>query len=71
VKRLPYLCAFLLLGSLFSGCETTRRFWTFVSDLAVGVYKATPHQVQLADERASAAFNRFSAQEKKVLKESG
>jgi hypothetical protein len=71
VKRLPYLCAFLLLGSLFSGCETTRRFWTFVSDLAVGVYKATPHQVQLADERASAAFNRFSAQEKKALEESG
>jgi hypothetical protein len=71
MKPFSYLCAALWLSSLFCGCETTRRFWTMLNDLAVGVYKATPHQTQLADQRATVAFKQFSTQQKKALTESG
>jgi hypothetical protein len=42
-----------------------------VNNLAVGVYKATPEQTRLADQRASASFGHFSPQQKKALEESG
>ena len=71
MKPFSYLCAALWLSSVLCGCETTRKFWTAVNNLAVGVYKATPHQTELADQRASAAFEQFSAQEKRALEESG
>ncbi len=42
-----------------------------LNDLAVGVYEATPHQTQLADQRATAAFKQFSIRQKNALTESG
>ena len=69
----------LCLASLFSGCPTTQEVWTKVNDLAavvfrnlsVGAYRATPQQIRLADQRATAAYKRFSPQEKTTFKESG
>jgi hypothetical protein len=58
--------------SLFlCACETTRRLWATLNDFAVGIYKATSHQTELADQRATAAFARFSAEEKSSLQRSG
>ena len=65
------LCAVLCLVSLFGGCETTRRLWASINDLAVGAYRATAQQRQLADQRATATYQQFSIQEKKALEESG
>ena len=69
----------LCLASLFSGCPTTQEVWTKVNSLAavvfrnlsVGAYRATPQQIRLADQRATAAYKRFSPQEKTTFKESG
>jgi hypothetical protein len=71
MKPLPFLCQIILLSSLICSCETTRKFWTLVNNLAVGVYKATPRQTQLANQRAAAAFEQFSTQQRKALEESG
>jgi hypothetical protein len=71
MKSLPHLCAILWLLSFLAGCETTRRFFAAVNNLAVGVYKATPQQAQVADQRATAIFEKFSVQEKMALKETG
>jgi hypothetical protein len=71
VKPFCYLCLTLWLAGVLSGCETTRKFWAALNDLAVGVYKATRHQKQLAHQRATASFQQFSPQQKKALAESG
>jgi hypothetical protein len=68
----------LCLAGLLSGCVTTQELLTKVNNLAVavfknlsvGTYKATPEQIRLADERATAEFNRFSPQEKEAFEES-
>ena len=75
----PRLGVALFLASLLSGCLTTQELLTNVNNfavsvfrnLSVGAYKATPQQIHLADQRASATYNRFTPQEKKTLKESG
>jgi hypothetical protein len=75
----PRLGVALCLAGLLSGCLTTQELLTKVNNLAVsvfknfsvGAYRATPQQIRLADQRATAAFNRFSPQEKKSFKESG
>ena len=75
----PRLPVVLCIAGLLSGCMTTQELLTKVNNLAVvvfknlslGAYKATPQQIRLADQRATATFNRFSPQEKKTLKESG
>jgi hypothetical protein len=65
----------LLLAGLLSGCLTTQDLVTKVKavfyNLSVGAYRATPQQIRLADQRATAAYKRFSPQEKKTFKESG
>ncbi|HEY5705543.1 MAG TPA: hypothetical protein VIS96_08225 [Terrimicrobiaceae bacterium] len=69
----------LCLAGLLSGCLTTQEVLTRVGNLAavvfnnlsVGAYRATPQQVRVADQRATASFNRFTPQEKKTFKESG
>jgi len=71
MKCLSHLCAALWLVSLLSGCQTTQKFLTMINNLAVGVYKATPQQAQLADQRAAATFEQFLPQEKKTFEESG
>jgi hypothetical protein len=71
MKPLPYFCQVILLSSLTCSCETTRKFWTLVNNLAVGVYKATPRQTRLANQRAAAAFEQFSTQQRKALEELG
>ena len=77
MKLSPRLLVALCLAGLLSGCLTTQELWTKVSNtvnvfynLSVGAYKATPHQIRLADQRATASFKRFSPQQKKTLKES-
>jgi hypothetical protein len=75
----PRLGVALCLAGLPSGCLTTQELLTKVNNLAVaifknlsvGTYKATPEQIHLADQRATAEFNRFSPQEKETFKEPG
>ena len=65
LMRLVRFFSLVLWLSLFlCACETTRRLWATLNDFAVGIYKATTHQTQLADQRATAAFARFSVEEK-------
>ena len=59
------------LSLFLCACETTRRLWATLNDFAVGIYKATSHQTGLADQRATAAFARFSAEGKSSLQRSG
>ncbi len=66
-----FLGLVIWLSGVLCGCETTRRLWATLNDFAVGIYKATPHQTQLADQRATAAFARLSAHEKVSLERSG
>jgi hypothetical protein len=69
----------LCLAGLLSGCLTTQELVTKASNfavtvfnnLSVGAYKATPQQIRLADQRATATFKRLSPQEKQTFKESG
>jgi hypothetical protein len=69
----------LCLASLFSGCPTTQEVWTKVNTLAavvfrnlsVGAYRATPQQIRVADQRATAVYKGFSPREKTLFKESG
>jgi hypothetical protein len=70
MRRLWFLSAVICLG-LLGGCETTRKLWASISDFAVGIYKATTHQTQLADQRATAAYERFSADQKIAPQRSG
>ena len=66
--RLVRFFALVVWLSLFlCACETTRRLWATLKDFAVGSYKATSHQTELADQRATAAFARFSAEERGSL----
>ena len=75
----PRLGIALCLASLLSGCLTSQELLTKVNNLAAGIfnnlslgaYKATPQQIRLADQRATATYNRFAPQEKKTFKESG
>jgi hypothetical protein len=75
----PRLGVALCLAGVLSGCLTTQELLTKVNNLAVvvfknlsvGAYRATPQQIRLADQRATATFNRFSPQAKKTFKESG
>jgi len=62
-----------LLGAvlLLSGCATAGKLFSLVNDWAVGAYRATARQIQVADQRAAALFDRMPADEKKVLKEQG
>ncbi len=62
-----------LLGAvlLLSGCATADKLLSFVGDWAVGVYKATARQTQVADQRATAAFDRMPAAKKKAMKDAG
>lgn len=62
-----------LLGAalLLSGCATAGKLLSFAGDWAVGVYKATTRQIQVADQRATAAFDRKPAGEKKAMKDAG
>lgn len=62
-----------LLGAvlLLSGCATAGKFFSLVNDWAVGAYRATARQIQLADQRASSLFDRMPASEKKALKDEG
>jgi hypothetical protein len=59
------------LSLFLCACETTRRLWATLNDFAVGIYKATSHQTELADQRATAAFAKFSPEEKSSLQRSG
>ena len=75
----PRLGIALCLASLLSGCLTSQQLLTKVNNLAAGIfnnlslgaYRATPQQIRLADQRATATYNRFAPQEKKTFKESG
>jgi hypothetical protein len=67
VLQTHLLAAVLLL----SGCATAGKFLSFVNDWAVGAYRATARQIQVADQRASALFDRMPASEKKTLKDEG
>ena len=72
LMRLIRFSGLVVWLSLFlCACETTRRLWATLNDFAVGIYKATSHQTELADQRASAAFARFSPEEKSSLQRSG
>ena len=66
-----FLSTVICFAVLLCGCETTRRLWASLSDFAVGIYKATAHQMQFADQRATTAYERFSADEKISLQRSG
>lgn len=63
----------IFLGAvlLLSGCATVDKLLSYVGDCAVGVYKATARQIQVADQRAAAAFDRMPAEKKKSLKAEG
>ena len=75
----PRLGIALCLASLLSGCVTSQELLTKVNNLAAGIfnnlslgaYRATPQQIRLADQRATATYSRFAPQEKKAFKESG
>ena len=70
--RLVRFFALVVWLSLFlCACETTLRLWATLKDFAVDSYKATSHQTELADQRATAAFARFSAEERGSLQRSG
>lgn len=56
---------------LLSGCATAGKLFSFVGDWAVGVYQATARQIQVADQRAAALFDRKPAAEKKAMKDQG
>jgi hypothetical protein len=72
LMRLVRFFSLVVWLSLFlCACETTRRLWATLNDFAVGIYKATTHQTQLADRRATAAFAQFSVEEKSSLQRSG
>lgn len=62
-----------LLGAvlLFSGCATAGKLFSAIGDYAVGAYKATARQIQVADQRAAAAFDKMPAEKKKALKDEG
>lgn len=62
-----------LLGAvmLLSGCATAGKLLSLVNDWAVGAYRATARQIQVADQRAAALFDRMPASEKKKLKDDG
>jgi hypothetical protein len=61
----------LWLSLFLCACETTRKLWATLNDFAVGIYRATSHQRELADQRATAAYTRFSPEEKSSLQRSG
>lgn len=61
----------LLAMTLLAGCAATNTLLTAVKNFAVGIYRATPEQVQVADARATAAYDRMSSTEKKVMKDAG
>jgi hypothetical protein len=63
-----YLLAAVLL---LSGCATASKLLSFAGNWAVGAYRATARQIQVADQRASAAFARMPATEKKALRDEG
>jgi hypothetical protein len=72
LMRLVRFFGLVVWLSLFlCACETTRRLWATLNDFAVGTYKATSPQTELADQRATAAFARFSTEEKSSLQRSG
>jgi hypothetical protein len=79
MRLLPGLGVAFALAGLLSGCLTTQEVLTKVEDLAgslfnnlsIGAYKATPQQIRLADQRADAAYKKFSTSQKQALKESG
>lgn len=56
---------------LLSGCATAGKLLSFAGDWAVGVYRATARQIQVADRRASEAYKEMPAEKKKALKDSG
>ncbi len=56
---------------LLSGCATAGKLWSFAGDWAVGVYRATTRQIQVADRRASEAYEKMPTEKKKTLKDSG
>lgn len=62
----------LLLASLaFAGCETTKNIASATRDFVVGIYRATTNQKQVADQRATAAYNKMTPETKTKLKDSG
>lgn len=70
--RLVRFFGLVLWLSLFlCACETTRKLWATLNDFAVGIYRATSQQRELADQRATTAYARFSPEEKSSLQRSG
>lgn len=64
--------AFLLLLVLgLAGCATAGRLFSLAGDWAVGVYRATARQIQIADQRAAALFDRMGPAEKQEMKDAG
>lgn len=53
-----------------TGCTATQKFLTMMRDFSVGVYTATAEQIRVANQRATAAFSRFSPERKEELKAS-
>ena len=62
-----------LLGAvlLLSGCATAGKLLSLVNNWAVGAYRATARQIQVADQRASTLFDRMPASKKQALKDEG
>ena len=61
----------LLLVVSLSGCATAGRVFRFAGDWSVGIYRATARQIQIADQRAAALFDRLEPAEKHHLKDEG
>jgi hypothetical protein len=71
MRLLRFFGLVLWLVLFLCACETTRKLWATLNDFAVGIYKATSQQRELADQRATTAYARFSPEEKSSLQRSG
>ncbi len=75
----PRVAVVLCLSGLLCGCPTTQELLTKVQNVAVavfnnpsvGAYRATLHQVRLADQRATVTFDQLSPQERDAFNKSG
>jgi hypothetical protein len=68
MKTLSRTCFFLLVAVAFSNCTTTQNVASAVKNWALGVYKATSYQKQLANQRATAAYSKMSTTERRSSK---
>jgi hypothetical protein len=61
----------VLAVAMLTGCAVTDTVLAAVRNFAVGVYRSTPEQAQVADSRATTEYNRMTPAQKQSMKDKG